>query len=190
MHEGETFTGLAVTGREFRREEWRDCVFTGCLFESCVFRGCKFTACVFTNCRILNPRFEGCEMVAGECEECLFVGVNFSDLRLASGKWFPLDRAEHCTWRICSLMDFELGKYDFSDAVFEDCILQQCAMKGADFRRSRFSGTLFNRCDLREADFRGAQGYAVDLETNRLRGARFSFPEVVGLLSSLDIKIE
>ena len=49
-----------------------------------------------------------------------------------------------------------------------------------------YNGKHFGRL----GNFRGAQGYAVDLETNRLSKARFSFPEVVGLLSSLDIKIE
>ncbi len=190
MRDGERYAGLTISGREFLREEIRDCIFADCRFEDCVFRGCKFTACLFERCRFLNPKFEGCEMVAGECSDCLFNGVNFSDLRLSAGRWFPLDRADRCTWRICSLMDFELGKFGFSDAVFEDCIIQQCALRKADFRRARFQGTVFSRCDLREADFRGAQGYAIDLETNRLRAARFSFPEVVGLLSSLEIVIE
>lgn len=33
-------------------------------------------------------------------------------------------------------------------------------------------------------------GYQINIHTNKLKGAKFSFPEVVSLLSVLDIKID
>ena len=129
-------------------------------------------------------------MVSGEFFDCLFVGVNWSGLRLRAGRFFPADKAERCVWRVCSVMDFDMAKFDFSESRFEDCIFQQCGLSASNFTHSRFDGTVFSRCDLSRTDFRGAVGYTIDLSTNKLTKARFSFPEVVGLLSALDIKIE
>ena len=43
---------------------------------------------------------------------------------------------------------------------------------------------------ITEADLRTAEEYAIDLETNKLKGARFSFPDVVRLLDGTGIVIE
>lgn len=40
------------------------------------------------------------------------------------------------------------------------------------------------------ADFRGAVEYIIDIKSNRLKGAKFSFPEVVNLLGALEIVID
>lgn len=46
------------------------------------------------------------------------------------------------------------------------------------------------QCNMPKADFRGARGYAIDIKNNNLEGAKFSYPEVVSLLSSIDIIID
>ena len=68
---------------------------------------------------------------------------------------------------------------------FEECDLQE-----SNFRNCRLEATQFFRCDVRKADFREAKGYVIDIPSNKLRQAKFSFPEVVSLLDSLEIKIE
>ena len=63
-------------------------------------------------------------------------------------------------------------------------------LAGASFYGVRLGGTRFTRCDLQKADLRTAEEYAIDLETNKLKGARFSFPDVVRLLDGTGIVIE
>ena len=41
-----------------------------------------------------------------------------------------------------------------------------------------------------KADVREARECQIDIETNKLAGARFSFPEVINLLDNVGIKIE
>ena len=60
----------------------------------------------------------------------------------------------------------------------------------SSFSECKLDKTQVSDCDIRNADFRGAVGYQIDIVTNRLKGARFSFPEVVSLLNGLGIKIE
>ena len=50
--------------------------------------------------------------------------------------------------------------------------------------------TTFSRCDLQRADFRMAEAYAINPADNRMKGARFSFPDVVALLEGTGIQIE
>lgn len=71
------------------------------------------------------------------------------------------------------------------ESIFEECDLQE-----SNFRNCRLEATQFFRCDVRKADFREAKGYVIDIPSNKLRQAKFSFPEVVSLLDSLEIKIE
>ena len=70
------------------------------------------------------------------------------------------------------------------------CLFDGCQLAEAKFKNCRLSGTQFTGCNLQKADFRGAAGYSIDLATNRLKAARFSFPEVVRLLDGLGIQID
>jgi uncharacterized protein YjbI with pentapeptide repeats len=62
-------------------------------------------------------------------------------------------------------------------------------LNGADFSEADLSGTIFHNCDLCKADFSTATQYAIDPQTNKIKKARFSIPEVIGLLSGFDITI-
>lgn len=43
---------------------------------------------------------------------------------------------------------------------------------------------------MQKADFREARENQIDIETNKLSSARFSFPEVISLLKSIGIRID
>lgn len=60
----------------------------------------------------------------------------------------------------------------------------------SDFKNYRLEGTQFFKCNLQKADFRDAKGYVIDIHNNQMKAARFSFPDVIRLLETLNIKIE
>ena len=83
----------------------------------------------------------------------------------------------------------DIKKFDFSgniihDSMFDESCLKDCKFKGCDLTQTRF-----NICDIRSADFRESKGYLVDITNCKIKGAKFSFPEAMSLLDSLDIKI-
>lgn len=100
--------------------------------------------------------------------------MDFEGCRLDHGTFISLDlkgtsfiraKARH--------LDFEsadLTKANFSDADLE--------------------GARFVSCDLTEANFVGAENYQIDAAQNTLHKTRFSLPEAVALLHSLDIVLE
>ncbi len=117
------------------------------------------------------------------------------------------------------LEDYRFSDCDFQDCYFESCRIVNCSfvncrfdrctivslsatdseLKLASFHNCSLIGvhwgellpaTQFHQCDLRKADFRGASGYQIDPSANRMKQAKFSYPEVLNLLDSLAIEIE
>lgn len=74
---------------------------------------------------------------------------------------------------------------EFLECEFENCTFEECTVQNC-----RLNATQFIKNDIRGANFRGAAGYQIDITTNKMKNAKFSFPEVVSLLSGLDIKID
>lgn len=73
-------------------------------------------------------------------------------------------------------------------------------MEEVDFTETDLSKSVFDQCNLNRAlfyaskleraDFRTAYNYSFDPEENRLKGARFSSPAVLGLLAKYPIEID
>ena len=68
------------------------------------------------------------------------------------------------------------------DVDFAEADLTQANCTGTDFTDSRF-----NHTNLTEADFTDATHYNISATDNTLKKTRFSLPEAVSLLYSLDI---
>lgn len=79
---------------------------------------------------------------------------------------------------------------EFDGSVLAGSTFSDCNISGGSFRGCDLEDAEFLRCNLAGADFREASGYVIDLESCRVKKARFSFPEVVGLLRTLDIVID
>ncbi len=80
--------------------------------------------------------------------------------------------------------------FDFSGSEFRDCRFDNCKLSGACFQGVRLGESQFTRCTLEKADFRDAEGYAIDPAVNTLKGARFSFLDVVRLLDATATRSE
>ena len=102
----------------------------------------------------------------------------------------PFGRAEQCEFRYNEFSGMALKQFDFSKCTFGDCVFDDCKLAGADFRGVALSSTAFSRCDLQKADFREATGYRIDPSDNQMKGARFSFPDVIALLNGFGLVIE
>ena len=71
------------------------------------------------------------------------------------------------------------------DSVFENCNLSESNLYSCDLKNTEFFG-----CDLRKSDCRKANGYNIDPTNNRIKGAKFSYPDVLTLLNGFGIVIE
>jgi uncharacterized protein YjbI with pentapeptide repeats len=75
-----------------------------------------------------------------------------------------------------------------------DCVASNVDFRETDLSQSNLSGTefsesLFISTNLTEADFRDAINYAINPAKNMLTRAKFSLPEAMSLLFSMDIEL-
>ena len=68
---------------------------------------------------------------------------------------------------------------------YDEADLSKVNFQGTDLNRSLFYNT-----NLTAADLGQARNYQIDPGTNILKQAKFSLPEVLGLLHSMDIVLE
>ena len=90
----------------------------------------------------------------------------------------------------CVFTDRPWRKAQIRRSRLRECEFEACDLGEADLSGSSFPGTRFTKCTLRRADFRFAMDYAFDPRDNHIKGARFSVPEVVGLLAAFGIEIQ
>ena len=76
------------------------------------------------------------------------------------------------------------------DCRAHDADFQEVDLTSADFSQSDFQGTLFNNCNLSKADFRSSRNYQIDPRTNKVKAAKFSLPEAIGLLLGFGIILD
>lgn len=82
-----------------------------------------------------------------------------------------------------------MNQTSFKGSKLKECHFTGTSLKGADFQDADLSGTIFHNCDLSKADFSTAIQYEMDPQSNKIKKAKFSLPEAVGLLRGFDIII-
>ena len=77
---------------------------------------------------------------------------------------------------------------------------KQCVIHEVDFTDADLSNAVFDNCDLmgstfmntnvEKANFSTAKNYSINPAFNKIKKAKFSVPEITGLLHQYDIVIE
>ncbi len=162
--EGVTFQGEEVIGLNLMGRKFIDCTFERCQLSSVRVDGAVIQA------RFSNSKIEGINFFMAKrsllslgFDSCLIRHSSFAELKL------PKVKFARC----------ELTNVDFSDAD----------LAGADFSNTTFRDCVFRNTNLSKADFRYASGYFIDPTQNKIRGTRFSTPEVLNLLAPFGIEI-
>ena len=188
-HQNETITGLPAE-QLLKGEDYIDCTFEGCRWQGPRIENCSFVGCTFRKCQWSGVVFSFTRMTDARLENCAFRGIAWGGLRGKSALAQPLAAVKNCMFQYNDFSGMSLIGFDFSGSEFRDCRFDNCKLSGACFQGVRLGESQFTRCTLEKADFRDAEGYAIDPAVNTLKGARFSFPDVVRLLDGTGIRIE
>ncbi len=188
--DSEQFQELELIGEEIEGMEFSDCTFQHCMIDGCVISRCKFSDCQFVDCRISNVRGNHANMIDTGFTSCYLAGINWSEF-LSSGKFIvPINHFEDCQLKYNQFTENNFSKFNFAGNRITGSLFADCNLTESKFSSCDLENTEFFRSNLTKADFRGASGYIVDIGNNKLKGAKFSFPEVVNLLNGLGIVIE
>ncbi len=188
-YENENFENLKLESERIEDCEFYDCTFKNCTFEECTLSHSSFIECRFSNCKIISIKVEFSQIKYIEFEKCNLIGVNWHDLLPAGNIAEPISKLKECILKYNSFMHMNFKKFNFSLNTIQDSAFDECNLMESNFKSCKLESTQFTRCDMRKADFREAVGYQISISTNKMKDARFSFPEVINLLSELGIKV-
>jgi fluoroquinolone resistance protein len=119
-------------------------------------------------------------------EECKLTGINFSKINnfIFSASFV------HC------ILDYAIfEKNDLNHSLFNRCSIREACfieanLKSAKFQECDLCRTIFDQANIEKADFSTSKNYFIDLDKNKVKGARFSLPEAVNLLLKYEIEIK
>lgn len=170
--------------------KFTDCNFENCSFEDCKIINCAFVNCKFYNCNIVSLALRYSEVKSAIFEKCNLIGVHWNEL-LPAGKYLhSLDMLKDCCLKYNTFTEMNFKKFDFTSNIIQESMFEECDLQESNFRDCGLEATEIYRCDIRKADFRGARGYVIDISSNKMKQAKFSYPEVISLLNTLQIKID
>lgn len=183
--EGASYNREDFTVNPLPKGEYDNCNFNGCNFANADIVGIVFTECTFTDCNLSNAHAKGTAFKEAEFINCKMLGFNFS----VGDAFLMTLQFTDCQLNLASFFRLKL-----KNTKFNKCNLREADFSEADFTNSSFTGcdlahAIFDNTTLEKADFRSALNYALDPERNRIKKAKFSVPEVTGLLNKYGIDI-
>lgn len=186
---GQEFKSLVLRSSKVEGQTYVSCTFSKCSFRETAFQYVTFQDCSFRTCDLSAITLKDCTFKSTRFEDSTLVGVNWMETNLAQTKYLlakPVDfvrcALNHSTFMGLNLKNVLLTLCVAADVSFEDANLTRSNATYTDFNGSRFLHT-----DLTEADFTGATNYTIPANLNTLKKTKFSMPEAMALLYSLDI---
>lgn len=181
----EKFNLASSTGQSIEEKSFEECKFTNCSFIDCTIKKSRFIQCEFSNCV-----FSAIKPTSSR-----FIDVKYVKSKVMSFDWSQTEEVRDLQFENCQLdySNFRMVKATSMQMI--DCSAKGVAFEEADLSKGVFKGTdfeeaTFNNTKLTEANFEKAQNYVINPNNNNIKKARFSYPEVMSLLTGLDIVIE
>jgi len=163
-------------------------------FEDCQFVNCTFISTIFTNCKFINCQFKQTTLSAISLTNCSFLQTEFVDSKAMAIDWTKTKSLNQINFKDTNLgysnfSGLNLSKIKMINCVAEEVDFSQTNLSESNLSKTNFIKARFFKNDLTGANFKKAKNYQINPRGTKLKDAHFSFPEIVGLLTPLKIKI-
>jgi uncharacterized protein YjbI with pentapeptide repeats len=193
-------SGGSFEAETFKKVNLNQQVVRDATFSVCKFVRCDFSETVFQNCRFIECQFDDCTMRLAKVKGTTFSRVKFTGCNLLGIDWTEADWSEwmskisavefeSCVLEYSIFLGLQLKKLKVKDCNAREVNFSETDLSEADFSGTDLAGAVFLRTNLTKTNFVGAKNYALNVMDNKAKGARFSLPEAVRLLYSLNIVI-
>jgi fluoroquinolone resistance protein len=164
-------------------------------FEECTFSKISFTVCRFERCKFIDCKFNESILSAIKPIDSVFRNVEFTNSKVIGLDWTMSKNIDSFTFKSCQInysnfRFLKLPKSKFFNCIAKDVDFTEADLSGSDFSGTDFENSRFFKTNLFGCDLRNAKNYYIDIKTNNIRKAKFSYPEALNLLGSLDIEVE
>ena len=166
-----------------------------CEFVECQFNGIDFTAHNFSRLKFIDCEFSECNLSNVDLRSTTLRDAVFKKSKLVGVNWCQAATLANISF-YSSILDYGVFQsLNLKGTVFSDCKMSEVDFYEAQLTKAIFTdclltGAVFNKANLSEADFRGAREYYIDVRQTIVKKAKFSLPEALTLLSSLEISLE
>ena len=181
------FKALTLPQEEIEAKEFYDCTFVECSFTETIFKECRFVDCTFRHCDLSLMRVPDCSFTNTVFEDSKVMGVDWTEAMWSKGKFHQPIGFVRCAISHSTFLSLSLPEISISECMAKDVDFREADFTHADFSHTDLSGSLFSNTDLTKADFTHAKNYNINANLNILKGTKFSLPEAMSLLHSLDI---
>lgn len=160
---------------DFERIDLRNYNFSSVILEECTFNECNLANVPFLGAALKDVRFENSNLI----------GIDWTQIRKGSRFYFSQSRLDYGVFQ----------GVDLRSIVFENSALREVSFRSANLSKAIFSGSDlsgsdFTDANLEGADFRGARSYYFDPRNVKMKGAKFSLPDVLALIEVFGAVIE
>jgi uncharacterized protein YjbI with pentapeptide repeats len=183
----QVFKDESLEQEELESKEFYDCTFVACSFAETTFRDCRFVACTFTNCDLSLMRVPGCSFTNTTFEDSKAIGVDWTEAAWPKEKFLDPIIFSRCVINHSTFIGLSLPEIKMVECVAHEVDFREADLLQAEFPHSDLAGSLFINTNLTQADFSQARNYTINAGLNTLKKTRFSLPEAMSLLYSLDI---
>lgn len=165
-------------------------------YEYCVFKNCNFLEADLSKIRFINTEFVDCDFSNAKVHQTSLQDVKFRVCKLLGVQFDSCDQFnfaanfEHCRLDHSVFYQMKLNRSSFHDCQLHHVDFTEADLNNSTLTKCDLLNATFDYTNLEKADLRGAIRYSIDLETNKLRGAKFSLPEVIRLLEKYSLEIE
>ena len=187
--DSQQFAGLVQQKTIIQSKKFHGCTFKNCKFNETVFQACVFIECVFEECDLSLMRVPYTTFQETRFLKSKLVGVNWAEANWAQQGLLKRQYVDFCacTLDYSTFIGLKLESVEISECSAKQVVFEEVDLTGANCTKTDFESSRFVRANLSEADFTGAVNYDINVQLNTLHKTKFSLPEAVSLLRSLDI---
>lgn len=180
------FNKIDYTTNPLPKGDYEQCQFVNCNLNAVDLNDFNFIQCEFIDCDLSLTQINGtsfqdvifmdCKMIGFTLETCNKFGlkVKFSNCILNDSSFYELQLPK-IHFKNCALENVDFAYADLSQAYFENCNLK---------------GAIFDQTNLEKANFITAENFSINPNQNKIKSAKFSKENCLGLLHTFQIKIE
>ncbi len=166
--------------------DYENCKFANCAFPNTDLSDINFIECEFSNCDLSSVTLSNTGLKEVIFNSCKILGVHFEQCNT-----FLLNMEfNNCLLNLSSFYRLELAGINITDCELKEADFTGTDLSGSTIKGCDLNGTTFENTILEKADLRESYNYSIDPALNKIKKAKFSMPEVIGLLAAYDIKVE
>lgn len=186
-YEQQTFRKIELAQQKIKQKTFQECIFKECTLTEVSFENCKFYKCTFKDCDLSLMKVKNAIFSEVAFEKTKATGVNWMDAMWGKNNLLGSISFTDCTLNYSTFIGLKLPKLTMVRCIARDVDFAEADLTHANFSGTDFTDSRFNHTNLTEADFTDATHYNISATENMLKKTRFSLPEAISLLHSLDI---